>query len=195
MTNWNDAAFLLSSALADQLPPSISAEVAFSGRSNVGKSSLINRLTGRKSLARTSSTPGKTATVNFYRVGDARLVDLPGYGYAKVSDAEKRRWASLIDGYFQDDRDLRLVIQLLDIRHDPSRDDEQMLTYLTEREIPFVVVLTKADKLNKTERASRMAAWQAYFDERYEGLTFIPFSASSGEGTEPIRAVLQSVFE
>lgn len=99
----------------------------------------------RKGLARTSATPGKTATVNFYKLESARLADLPGYGYAKVSGSEKRRWTELIGGYFQDDRDLRLVLQLLDARHTPSRDDYQMLEYMVEHEIPFVAALTKMD--------------------------------------------------
>ena len=157
---WENAVFESAAGLSSQLPSSSVPEIVFSGRSNVGKSSLINRLAGRKSLARTSATPGKTATINFYRLDGARLVDLPGYGYARVSDSERRRWSELIEGYFNDDRDVRLVVQLLDIRHTPSKDDFQMLEYMVEREIPFIAVLTKADKLNKTERAQRLAAFE-----------------------------------
>ncbi|HJD23891.1 MAG TPA: ribosome biogenesis GTP-binding protein YihA/YsxC, partial [Firmicutes bacterium] len=117
------AVYEFSAGVADQLKPSTLPEIAFSGRSNVGKSSLLNKLLQRKSLARVSATPGKTATINFYRVDTMRLVDLPGYGYARVSDAERHRWADLIEGYFNDQRDLRLVLQLVDMRHPPSKDD------------------------------------------------------------------------
>jgi len=131
--NVHTAAFEMAAGISSQLPQSSLPEVAFSGRSNVGKSSLINRLVNRKSLARTSATPGKTATINFYKLDTMRMVDLPGYGYAKVSDSERRRWSELIEGYFDDDRDLRLVVQLWDMRHAPSKDDYQMLNYMIER--------------------------------------------------------------
>ena len=180
------AAFELSAGLVHQLPASNLPEVAFSGRSNVGKSSLINRLLNRKALARTSATPGKTATINFYRLDTLRLVDLPGYGYAKVSDAEKRRWKGLIEGYLEADRELCLVVQLLDARHAPSADDRTMLDYLVQREIPFLVVLTKMDKLNVTQRVQRLQAFQEEFAS-LEGLTVVPFSAVTGEGTQELR--------
>ena len=186
------AVFEVSAGVSGQLIPSTLPEVAFSGRSNVGKSSLINRLLNRKSLARTSATPGKTATINFYRLDEVRLVDLPGYGYAKVSDSERRRWSELIEGYFDDDRDLRLVLQLWDIRHDPSKDDYQMLEYMLEREIPFIIVLTKADKLNKSERAKRLAAFDAILAD-LEGVTVIPFSATNGEGADEVRSIIEQV--
>ena len=188
------AEFEYSAGLAEQLRPADLPEVAFSGRSNVGKSSLINKLLNRRALARTSATPGKTATVNFYRLPEVRLVDLPGYGYAKVSGSEKRRWTELIGGYFHDDRDLRLVLQLLDARHTPSRNDYQMLEYMVEHEIPFVAVLTKMDKLNKTQRQQRLEAFQRELSE-YEGITLIPFSAVTGEGVEMLQHILSSVCE
>ena len=188
------AVFELSAGLSGQLPPDILPEVAFSGRSNVGKSSLINRLLGRKNLARTSATPGKTATVNFYRLDTLRLVDLPGYGYAKVSTAEKRRWQELIGGYFAADRDMRLVMQLVDMRHDPTADDRQMIDFMVEEGIPFMVVLTKADKLNKTEFARRTEAVDAFFAD-YEGIRYLPFSAVDGRGVEELRKILESVTE
>lgn len=189
---WEQAEFERSVGISAQLAPSDLPEIAFSGRSNVGKSSLINRVLGRKALARTSATPGKTATINFYRLPVMRLVDLPGYGYARVSGSEKRRWSELIEGYFDDDRDLRLVLQLLDIRHAPSRDDVQMLDYMVERQIPFVAVLTKADKLNKTQRAERLAAFERELSD-YEGVTVVPFSATTGEGAETLREILLDV--
>ncbi len=190
--NLHSATFEMAAGISSQLPASTLPEVAFSGRSNVGKSSLINRLVNRKALARTSATPGKTATINFYRLDTVRMVDLPGYGYAKVSDKERRRWSELIEGYFDDDRDLRLVLQLWDMRHDPSKDDYQMLEYMVEREIPFIIVLTKSDKLNKTERAKRLAAFDEILSD-LEGVTIIPFSAVNGEGADQIREILDQV--
>ncbi len=188
------AQFEMSAALAEQLPPDTLPEVAFSGRSNVGKSSLINKLLSRKNLARTSATPGKTASINFYKLSTARFVDLPGYGFAKVSDAEKRRWRDLIGGYFAADRDLRLVMQLVDMRHAPTADDKQMMEYMIDEGIPFMVVLTKSDKLNKAEYAARMAAFDAFFAD-YEGIQYLPFSAVNGEGVETLREIIVSVTE
>ena len=146
----------------------------------------------RKALARVSATPGKTATINFYRLDTLRLVDLPGYGYARVSDAERRRWAGLIEGYFDDDRDLRLVLQLVDMRHPPSKDDFQMLNYMTDREIPYLIVLTKADKLNKTERKQRLTALERELEE-FEDVKVIPFSTVTGEGVTELRDILDMV--
>ena len=123
------AVFETSAGVSGQLIASTLPEIAFSGRSNVGKSSLINKLLNRKSLARTSATPGKTATINFYKLDTMRLVDLPGSGYAKLSNAEKLRFSQTIEHYFDDDRDLRLVLQLIDMRHPPTANDFQMLDY------------------------------------------------------------------
>lgn len=191
---WESAVYESSAALLDQLPSPEVPEVAFSGRSNVGKSSLINRLLNRKGLARTSGTPGKTATINFYRLDNARLVDLPGYGYAKVSREEKRHWGGLIEGYLQADRDLRLVLQLVDMRHPPTADDRMMIDFLTEAEIPFVLVLTKSDKLNKSQRRDRLAALEEELAD-YSGLTIVPFSAENGENAEDLREIVRSVCE
>ncbi len=188
------AVFELSAGISSQLPPCTLPEIAFSGRSNVGKSSLINKLVNRKALARTSSTPGKTATINFYKLDTLRLIDLPGYGYAKLSFSEKKRFSQTIEHYFDDERDLRLVLQLIDMRHPPSADDYQMLEYLTHCELPFIVVLTKADKLNKTQRAERLAALQEELAD-YEGIHMVPFSAITGEGVEELRAILKEVTE
>ncbi len=188
------AQFELSAGLGSQLPPSILPEVAVSGRSNVGKSSLINRLLNRRSLARTSATPGKTITVNFYRLDTMRLVDLPGYGYAKLSHAEKQRFSQAIGQYLGDDRDLRLVLQLIDMRHPPTADDRQMLHFLADSEVPFMVVLTKADKLNRSEREKQLQLFEREFAE-YEGLQWLPFSAQNGEGVEELRQILSEVTE
>ena len=194
--NYHNVSFLASYGLSKQLPPSKQMEVAFAGRSNVGKSSLINKLLGRKALARVSAVPGKTATINFYDLdGRIHLVDLPGYGYAKVAKSEKWRWAELIEGYLNDEgRDLALVVLLVDMRHPATRLDVDMVNYLIETEKPFLVVLTKADKLNKTERQMRLAA---IADELPCGdeLTVLPFSSETGEGVETLRGILEELSE
>ena len=167
-------------------------EIAFAGRSNVGKSSMINKLFNRKQLARVSAVPGKTATINFFRADGLRFADLPGYGYAKVSKGEKRRWSELISGYFEQDRDLRLVFQLIDMRHAPTADDLTMINYMIDREIPFVVVLTKADKLSKTQRAVRLAALETELPCADQIVT-IPFSSETGEGVDAVRDVVAQI--
>lgn len=187
----HNAAFEAAYGTFAQLPMSDLPEIAFSGRSNVGKSSLLNRLFNRKSLARVSSVPGKTVTINFYSVGDVRFVDLPGYGYAKVPKSEKKRWAEMMEGYFNSDRNLKLVVQLIDMRHPPTKDDLQMLDFLRENKIPFVVALTKSDKLNKTEYAERLSAVQDELDF-VEQECVIPFSAVTGAGSETLLQAIRS---
>lgn len=190
MLKFQNAAFEAAFGLPKQLPVSSVPEVAFSGRSNVGKSSLINKLVNRKALARTSATPGKTGTINFYKVDGIRLVDLPGYGFAKVTDNEKRRWGQLMDGYFTSGRDIRLVVQLIDIRHGPSADDESMIRFMAEVGLPFIIVATKSDKLSKTALESNLAALREDIDEIVGGIAIYPFSALKGNGTEEIRAAI-----
>ncbi len=194
MLHFNQAKYLASYGTSKQLPKSEVPEIVFAGRSNVGKSSLINKLFNRKGLARVSSVPGKTATINFYGVDGVHFVDLPGYGYAKVNKGEKVRWSELIEGYFNDDRNVFLVIQLIDMRHPPSKLDLQMITFLIEHEFPFLIALTKSDKLNQTERRQRLASYQEeipYADE----IQMIPFSAVNGEGAEELRALLSELAE
>ena len=145
-----------------QLPASVKPEVVFSGRSNVGKSSLINKLCNRKNLARVSGEPGKTGTINFYTVNDFYIVDLPGYGFAKVSDKERQRWDKLINSYFETGRGINLVVQLIDSRREPSNDDYIMLDYLTHHGIPFVIALTKGDKLNKTQQNAAVEQFKEF---------------------------------
>ena len=138
------------------LPVNDKPEFAFAGKSNVGKSSLINALMNRKAYARTSAQPGKTQTINFYNINDALYyVDLPGYGFAKRAAEDQKRWSGLVETYLTRCEELKLVIQLIDMRHAPTADDMTMLNFLRECEIPFVIALTKCDKLNKTETEKR----------------------------------------
>jgi GTP-binding protein len=162
--NLNNVSLRISAGLAKQFPSDPMVQIAFSGRSNVGKSSLINSLLGRKSLARVSSAPGKTITVNFYDVDKKLfLVDLPGYGFAKRKPEDKEKWSALTDGYFTKNKNidlLRLVVQLIDSRIGPTADDEMMLSFLAQSGIPYIVVATKCDKLNATERKQAVEAFQ-----------------------------------
>lgn len=193
--NYNKAEFLTSYGKFEQIPVSDRPELAFSGRSNVGKSSLINKIFNRKNLARVSSMPGKTVTINFFGLENVYFVDLPGYGFANVSKSEKAKWGNLIGGYLGDpERDLALVFQLIDMRHAPSKDDLQMINYLIDNEIPFIIVFTKADKLKPMARAARMEAFKdeiPYFDE----ITHVEFSAVTGEGVEALRAIADDISE
>ena len=191
--NINLAEFVTSYADYKQMPASDRIEIAFSGRSNVGKSSLINKIFNRKNLARVSSMPGKTATINFYSLENIYIVDLPGYGYANVSKSEKKKWGDLIGSYLSDaERELALVFQLIDMRHPPSKDDLQMIDFLIDSEIPFVVVLTKADKLKPTQRKLRMEAFKTEIP-CFEDITCVEFSAITGEGVETIRSIIEEV--
>ncbi|MCI7085703.1 MAG: ribosome biogenesis GTP-binding protein YihA/YsxC [bacterium] len=192
--NFNEVSFEFAAGDVSQLPESSLPEVVFSGKSNVGKSSLINKLVQRKSLARVSATPGKTATINFFRLNEFRLVDFPGYGYAKVSKGEKRRWADLVEGYFNQQRNVRLIIQIIDIRHAPSKDDLQMLEYLSHFQFPFAVVLTKLDKLNKSKAKEQIEYFNTLLS-KYEDIKIIPFSSVTGEGTGEIRKTIEEYLE
>ena len=175
----------------EQLKPQTLPEIVFSGRSNVGKSSLLNRLLSRKALARVSATPGKTITINFFALDTLKLVDLPGYGYAKRSHSEQDRWSKLVNGYFTTHRPIALVVQLLDMRHDPSAEDRQMIDFLRQSGYPFMLVLTKSDKLNKTEYSNRLKAFEEEFAQ--DQVAIIPFSALKGDGTQEIRKKLEEV--
>ena len=181
--------FTYSAGLSSQIKESLKSEIVFSGRSNVGKSSLINKLCGRKALARVSSKPGKTATINFFDAKNFTLVDLPGYGYAKVSKSEKLRWAELVEGYFGLHRNIALVVQIVDIRHRPTADDLNMINFLSQSEIPFIVVMTKSDKLNKNEYQAQLSAITEQLKD-YEDIRLYPFSALSGEGMEQIEKTI-----
>ena len=189
--NINNVKFEASFGTAKQLPPSDLPEIVFAGKSNVGKSSLINKFFNRKSLARVSAVPGKTTTINFFTLEGVRFADLPGYGYAKRSAAEIRRWGELMEGYFAQGRQIKLVVQLLDMRHDPTADDRTMLRFLTEAGYPFVCVLTKCDKLKKTERERRRAAFAADADLK-AARAVTEASAETGEGIEALRAAIEA---
>jgi GTP-binding protein len=169
-------------------------EVAFAGRSNVGKSSLLNRLVRRKAFARVSNTPGRTREINFFKVnGRFVLADLPGYGYARVAKTRKAEWLPLIEGYLRASQALRGVVQLLDVRHQPSDEDLQMLDFLAEIEAPTIVVLTKIDKLREREVAGRVHEIAVAL--RLEEEQMIPFSAETNQGRDELAAALMSLVE
>lgn len=188
--NYNKAEFEKAYGISSQLPPSDITEIAFAGRSNVGKSSLLNKLFNRKSLARVSSVPGKTITINFYDVDGYKFVDLPGYGYAKLSKSERDRFGELMEGYFQSGRNIKLVVQLVDMRHKPSQDDFGMIDFMKQMNIPFIVVCTKADKLKVKEFKKRE-------QEIKEELSMvdidliIPFSSQNGLGLDKIKMLIE----
>ena len=153
----------------------------------------MNKIFNRKSLVRVSSVPGKTITVNFFRVENVRFVDLPGYGYAKLPDKEKIRFADLMENYFNSSRDIRLVVQLVDMRHKPSNDDIGMISFLKENGFNFVVAMTKADKLNKTEFAKQKESISNLLAEMGVDVPVIPFSAMNGMGVDEIKKVIEGV--
>ena len=167
-------------------------EVAFAGRSNVGKSSLLNRLVRRKAFARVSNTPGRTREINFFKVNNQFvLADLPGYGYAKVSKTRKAEWLPLIEGYLRASTTLRGVVQLLDVRHRPSEEDIQMFDFLAEIEAPTIVALTKIDKLKPSQVTERVHAIAVAL--RLEDDQMIPFSAETNVGRDDLASALVSL--
>lgn len=179
----------LSFGTVAQIVPSTLPEIAFAGRSNVGKSSLLNKLFNRKQLARVSQNPGKTATINFYKSKDARFVDLPGYGYAKVSKSERNRWSRLIEGYFAQDRNFALVCSLIDIRHAASELDESMVSFLQESDLPYAIVFTKGDKLSRSKCNAQAAALRKQLGVR-EGTPWVVTSAEKGTGIPELKAII-----
>lgn len=187
--------YVASAVKAAQYPADNLPEIAFIGRSNVGKSSLINSLTGRKNLARISQTPGKTQTINFFRATlnleppqEFFLVDLPGYGYAKVSKADRKFWAKFIEEYLLTRRQLKFVCLLVDLRHPPMNSDSKMLAWLVENNLPVLVVATKADKLGRNERMKNLSAMQKIF--ALDELPILPFSSKTGEGRPELLGVI-----
>lgn len=192
--NFHIASFKAAYGTSKQLPPSTLPEASFAGRSNVGKSSLLNKLMYRKGLAKVSSTPGKTATINFYDVDGYDFVDLPGYGYAKVSKKELGRWSELIEGYFNQDRNFALVVSLIDIRHEPSALDRHMVGFLIEAGFPFAIALTKADKLSK-QQANKQRAMIERELALPEGTPVVLTSSAKGTGVDELRKLITRYVE
>lgn len=186
--NYQLAHFVASYGAVSQIPESTCPEVSFVGRSNVGKSSIMNKLFGRKGLVKVSSTPGKTANINFFEADGVHFVDLPGYGFARRSKAERDRWARLIGDFFGSERSFNLVVSLVDIRHDPSALDHQMIEYLQENEFTFIVCLTKADKLSRGKRAQQAAAVRRQLNVPAEDI--IVTSAEDGTGIDELKRVI-----
>ncbi len=180
------AVYLASAVKDEQFPPATFPEIAFVGRSNVGKSSLLNALLNRKKLAHTSSTPGKTRTINFFLINDSfYLVDLPGYGYAKVSQETKKSWGQFVEAYLSGRESLKLIVLLADIRHPPTEQDHDMYQWLIHFDLPTVIVATKADKISR-------GRWQPHMQQIRKGLGLgqqgpvIPFSTETGEGKDAL---------
>jgi GTP-binding protein len=168
-------------------------EVALAGRSNVGKSSLINKLVNRRGLARTSCTPGKTRTINFYNVNDEiHIVDLPGYGYAKVSKGEKEKWGGIIETYLNNREVLKLMIQLVDIRHEPTADDKLMYDWIKKTDLPSVVVATKADKISRNAQFKNISIVKKSLNVRPED-KFVLFSSETGQGKEELWDIIEKI--
>jgi GTP-binding protein len=187
----NQAEFVISAVGPDQYPPDALPEIALAGRSNVGKSSLINRMINRKNLARTSSTPGKTQTLNYYRINEALyFVDFPGYGFAKVSKSMREQWGKMIERYLLEREPLKLVMQIIDLRHPPSKDDQAMYEWLLHYGVPICVVATKADKIPKGK-------WPAHLKVVKETLHMDPthplvlFSSESGLGKDELWGIIE----
>jgi len=184
--NINNAVFVKSVMDLDELPNNSLPEIAFSGKSNVGKSSMINKLLNRKAIARISATPGKTVMLNFFDI-DKKLhfVDLPGYGYAKRSNTQISQWGDIIDAYVRSRKELKLIIQLLDMRHDPTQDDMLMFQWLKSSNKKFILAATKSDKLNKSEYVKRVETLK-----KITKTEVIPFSSLTGNGVDEIWQII-----
>lgn len=179
--------------ITSKIPDNMYNEVAFAGKSNVGKSSLINALMNRKSLARTSAQPGKTQTINFYNINDAMyLVDLPGYGYAKVSEAEKEKWGRMIERYLQTSKKLKAVFLLIDIRHDPSANDKQMYEWMVYQGYAPIIIATKLDKIKRSQVQKNVKAIREGLQVQ-PGTIIIPFSAETKQGRDEIWELIDSL--
>lgn len=188
--NYNLVKFTHAAGTSAQLPKPSRPEIAFVGRSNVGKSSIMNKLFNRKSLVKVSSKPGKTTTINFFAVEGVDFVDLPGYGFARVGGHDQDRWNELMGGYFEGGRNIRLVVALVDIRHDMMDLDEEMVDYLLKLELPFCVAFTKADKLSKSRAAQQAQALARQFTLP-SNVPVVVTSATSGIGMNELRATIE----
>lgn len=187
----NKAEIVTSAVHPSQYPKDNFPEIALAGRSNVGKSSFINKLLGRKNLVRTSSKPGKTRTLNFYNINDQfYFVDVPGYGYAKVSKSEREKWGRMMEEYFETREQLRAVVLVVDSRHKPTQDDIQMYDYVTYLNIPLIVVATKVDKLSKNKMNKYINDIKKVFQAN-DNVPIIPFSAITGVNKDKVWAILE----
>lgn len=181
--------------ITSQIPQNSMIEIAFAGKSNVGKSSLINALMNRKSLARTSAQPGKTQTINFYNINDMLyFVDLPGYGYAKVGQKEKENWGKMVERYLRQSKMLKAVFLLVDIRHDPSANDRQMYEWILANGFQPIIIATKADKINRSQLQKQIKAVKQGLEAKKDTIV-IPFSAQSKQGREEIYELIDSMIE
>ena len=179
--------------ITSKLPENTLPEIAFAGKSNVGKSSLINALMNRKSYARTSATPGKTQTINYYNINDAMyLVDLPGYGYAKVSEKEKIAWGKMIERYLNQSKQLKTVFLLIDIRHDPSANDKMMYHWIVEQGFQPIIIATKLDKIKRSQVQKQVKAVKTGLD-LLPGTIVVPFSAETKLGRDDIWNLMDSI--
>ncbi|WP_339228302.1 ribosome biogenesis GTP-binding protein YihA/YsxC [Oceanobacillus sp. FSL K6-2867] len=179
-----NAEIVISAVSQKQYPGDMLPEIALAGRSNVGKSSFINKLINRKNLARTSSKPGKTQTLNFYKINESfYFVDVPGYGYAKVSKKEREKWGGMMEEYFTTRETLKAVILVSDLRHEPTKDDLQMYEFLKYHELPVIIIATKLDKIPKNKRAQHVKRTKQTFQVAPEDIV-IPFSSETGEGKD-----------
>ena len=183
--NYQLARFVASYGDVTKIPEPTQPEASVAGRSNVGKSSLLNKLFGRKNLVKVSSTPGKTCNVNFFDVDGITFVDLPGYGFARVSKAEKERWSELIGGYFELERSFNLVLSLVDIRHEAQKLDQQMIGFLQDAGLPYLVVLTKGDKLGRGKQNSQAALLSRQLEVPRDQM--IITSAQTGQGIDELK--------
>lgn len=182
----------ISAVSKEHYPTANLPEIALAGRSNVGKSSFINKMINRKSLVRTSSKPGKTQTLNFYTINDAfNFVDVPGYGYAQVSKSEREKWGIMMEEYFETREALKLVVLVIDSRHGPTRDDMQMVEYISHLDIPLLIIATKLDKVPQSKRVKQIKATKARFTQ-YENVTIIPFSAETGENKDKVWSKIEA---
>lgn len=188
----NNAEIVISAVSSKQYPNDRLPEIALAGRSNVGKSSFINKLINRKNLARTSSTPGKTQTLNFYKLNNAfYFVDVPGYGYAKVSKKEREKWGGMMEEYFQTRDTLKTTVLITDVRHEPTQDDIQMYEFLKHFELPVLVVATKMDKIPKSKRAQHLKRTKETIEVDPEDY-ILPFSSETGEGKDEAWKLLRT---
>ena len=188
------ADFITSAVKPDQYPPFDHPEVAFAGRSNVGKSSLINKLVNRRRLVKTSATPGRTQLINFFKVNDAlSLVDLPGYGYAKVPAAVKRQWGPMVEAYIANRSNLKAVVLLMDLRRTPRQEEFDLMDWLHQYQVPTILVLTKADKLSKTKQKKQWRIAAETLGVEMDALLL--FSAKSGMGREALWGLIEQVLD